>query len=124
MPLNSGASNNAIHVPIDTYRKMSEDYKRAIEVQDASLESLRNCQSQIAKCEEIGGAVIVNLVQQTERLTAANEEAKKLSHQIKRARREVVSFFRTIATDKCMIVLAVVVVLAIIVIVLKLTVWK
>lgn len=81
------------------------NYAQAVQIQDDSLGVLRRAQAYGAQAEAVATATAERLAEQTERLSRIEEQTDELSASVRRARRELLVFFRTAATDKCFIVL-------------------
>lgn len=94
--------------------------RAAVRAQDDNLAILENIQREAMATEETGVAIAEKLAQDTEKIREIDKELNSLQANIDRAKNEVGWFARQMATDKCFLVLIVVVVLGL----CMLTFWK
>eukprot|EP00761_Pharyngomonas_kirbyi_P011732 gb/GECH01011758.1/.p1 GENE.gb/GECH01011758.1/~~gb/GECH01011758.1/.p1 ORF type:complete len:226 (+),score=62.84 gb/GECH01011758.1/:1-678(+) len=88
-------------------------------VQQESLASVQRSERIAAKTEQVGAETASRLEEDRERIQAIDDNLTELEANVKRARKEVTSFARRVATDKIiLIVVCIVVVLIAVVIVL------
>ncbi|KAJ5068428.1 hypothetical protein M0811_12286 [Anaeramoeba ignava] len=97
---------------------------RGLNIQDESLESTNRMKKTIAQTDQVGMNTLVTLNEQTEQIQRISEGVDKIDSNLKIADREIRLFVKRMATDKCIAVLFLLVVLGFIAVIIYAIVKK
>jgi hypothetical protein len=95
------SNNNKIANPIDVEFSAKGTLKKANDVQDQILDSLKKSTGIAITIKDQGDEVITELAKQGDKINQIEKETEVLSSDLDRAKKDVMWFFRQLAKDKC-----------------------